>query len=59
MLGANGKTYVPDVVTRNGRILELKPNTPSGASAGARQIATYEKQLGMRGRVIFYEPPKP
>jgi hypothetical protein len=59
LVGADGKTYIPDVVTPNGRILELKPNTPSGAAAGARQIATYEEQLGMPGRVIFYEPPTP
>jgi hypothetical protein len=47
---------VPDVVTPKGRILELKPNTPSGAAAGARQFAAHEQQLGMRGRVIFYQP---
>lgn len=55
-LGADGKIYKPDVVTPNGRILELKPNTPSGRAAGARQIQNYEKQLGMPGRVIYYEP---
>lgn len=59
LVGADGKTYIPDVVTPNGRILELKPNTPSGAAAGARQIANCEEQLGMPGRVIFYEPPTP
>jgi hypothetical protein len=57
--GADGKIYKPDVVTPNGRILELKPNTPSGRSAGARQIRIYEEQLGMRGRVIYYDPPVP
>ncbi len=39
-------------------ILELKPNTPSGRAAGARQIRKHEEQLGMRGRVIYYDPPK-
>jgi len=55
--GADGRFYRPDVVTPNGRILELKPNTPSGRAAGARQIRTYQEQLGMRGRVIYYDPP--
>jgi hypothetical protein len=54
--GADGKYYKPDVVTPSGHILELKPNTPSGRAAGARQIQIYEEQLGLRGRVIYYEP---
>jgi RHS repeat-associated protein len=56
LVGADGKVYKPDVVTPGGHILELKPNTPSGRAAGARQIKNYEEQLGMRGRVIYYEP---
>ncbi len=52
--GADGKFYKPDVVTPNGRILELKPNTPSGRAAGARKIRIYEEQLGMSGRVIYH-----
>jgi hypothetical protein len=43
-------------VTPNGRILELKPSTPSGRAAGERQIRNYEEQLGMAGRVIYYDP---
>jgi hypothetical protein len=54
--GADGKIHVPDVVTPNGNILELKPNTPSGRLAGARQIKKYLEQLGMPGRVIYYDP---
>jgi RHS repeat-associated protein len=54
--GLDGKFYKPDVVTPGGRILELKPNTASGRAAGARQIQKYEEQLGLRGRVIYYEP---
>jgi RHS repeat-associated protein len=59
LVGADGKIYKPDVVTPNGRILELKPNTPTGRAAGERQIRTYEEQLGMPGRVIYYEPLYP
>lgn len=58
LVGANGRKYRPDVVTPNNRILEYKPNTPSGRAAGKRQIRKYEEQLGMRGRVIYYEPKK-
>jgi hypothetical protein len=58
LIGADGKVYKPDVVTPGNHILELKPNTPSGHAAGARQIQIYEEQLGMRGRVIYYDPPK-
>src|SRR5690349_16887383 len=34
--GLDGKYYKPDIVTPRGRILELKPNTPSGRVAGAQ-----------------------
>jgi hypothetical protein len=58
LVGADGKVYKPDVVTSGGHILELKPNTPSWRAAGARQIQNYEEQLGMPGRVIYYEPKR-
>jgi hypothetical protein len=57
--GADGRFYRPDIVTPNGRILELKPNTSSGRAAGARQIRNYEEQLGLPGRVIYYGPYVP
>jgi RHS repeat-associated protein len=59
MRAPGGKGYRPDVVTPRGRILELKPNTPSGRATGARQVRKYEGELGLRGRVIYYEPPVP
>jgi RHS repeat-associated protein len=56
LMGADGKVYKPDVVTPGNHILEYKPNTPSGRAAGRRQIQKYERQLEMRGRVIYYDP---
>ena len=54
--GADGKMHKPDVVTPSNRFMELKPNTPSGRATGARQAQRYRDQLGMEGRVIYYEP---
>jgi hypothetical protein len=59
LLGADGKYYKPDGLTPRGYILELKPNTPSGRAAGASQMKNYQEQLGVKGRVIYYDPPKP
>jgi RHS repeat-associated protein len=59
MTGADGKTYKPDVVTPRGRIMELKPDTPSGRATGARQAASYSNQLGAPARTITYQPPPP
>ena len=52
--GKDGRLHRPDVTTPGGRFIELKPNTPSGRRAGKRQAARYRKQLGMKGRVIYY-----
>lgn len=52
--GKSGRKYRPDVITPKKRILELKPRTPSGIRQGRRQAATYERELGMRVRLIFY-----
>jgi len=54
LVGADGNIYIPDVVTPDGSIIELKPGTPSGQAAGARQIQKYSKQLGVPGSVIYY-----
>jgi RHS repeat-associated protein len=56
LVGADGKIHKPDVVTPSGKILELKPNTPSGRAAGKAQLKRYKKQLGMDGKVIYYNP---
>ncbi len=54
LVGADGKVCKPDAVSPFGYIIELKPNTPTGLAAGARQIERYLKQLGMPGRIITY-----
>jgi hypothetical protein len=36
--------------------LETAPNTPSGRATGERQAQRYREQLGMEGRVIYYDP---
>jgi RHS repeat-associated protein len=51
-----GRYFVPDAVTRRGRPIDLKPNTPSGRRAGRRQIRIYEGLTGKRGRVLYYDP---
>ncbi len=51
-----GKNLIPDVQTRKGYLLDLKPNTPSGRATGRRQMKKYEKATGRRGRVIYYDP---
>jgi len=56
MLGKDGRYHQPDVLTPSGRFLELKPNTPSGRAAGQRQAQRYRDQLGIEGRVIYYDP---
>jgi RHS repeat-associated protein len=56
MRGANGDIYKPDIVTPRGYILELKPFSPSGIRAGVSQTKTYEEQLAMPSRVLYYDP---
>jgi len=54
--GKSGREYRPDVVTPRGRFLEMKPNTFSGRLAGRWKAAVYRRELGMRGRIIYYDP---
>jgi len=56
LVGADGKIHKPDVLTPSGRIIELKPRTPSGQAAGSRQVDRYQRQTGRRGRVVYYDP---
>jgi RHS repeat-associated protein len=57
MQGKSGKWYRIDVLTPSSRFIELKPNTPSGRRAGARQAAIYKRELGLTGRVMYYDRP--
>ena len=54
--GLDGKWYQPDVITPRGRILEYKPNTPSGRAKGLQQTRIYREQLRRPTRVIYYDP---
>jgi hypothetical protein len=54
--GADGKIYKPDVITPSGKFVELKPNTPRGRSRGRAQAKKYREQLGMEGKVVYYDP---
>ncbi|MDR1244459.1 MAG: hypothetical protein LBJ98_00565 [Endomicrobium sp.] len=56
LLGADGKIYKPDAVTPSGTFIELKPNTPRGRSRGRAQAKKYREQLGMNGKVVYYDP---
>ena len=53
-----GKTVKPDAVTKSGKPVELKPNTPSGKAKGANQLPKYERATGQKGRVVTYDPNK-
>ena len=51
-----GKKCRPDAITPKGHPVELKPNTPSGRRRGKKQMEKYERAMGKRGRVIYYNP---
>jgi hypothetical protein len=54
LVGKNGKTYRMDILTPSGNFIELKPNTISGRLKGWYQANNYRKQLGIHGKVIYY-----
>ena len=58
LVGASGNIQIPDVLTKMGKLLELKPNTMSGIRAGVRQAQRYTDELGRKARVIYYDPQK-
>jgi hypothetical protein len=53
-LGAPPRTPAPDVR----KYIEVKPNSPSGKAAAARQIKKYEEAILQKVRALFYDPKK-
>jgi len=56
MIGKNGRKYRPDIITPSGNFIELKPNTISGRLKGWYQSNRYKRELGIHGRVVYYNP---
>jgi hypothetical protein len=63
--GADGRTLKPDLrgpartpdpTAR--KYVEVKPNTPSGRAAAARQVKTYEEATKQMVRALFYDPKR-
>ena len=58
--GASGRMQIPDGIytTRSGArmLVDLKPNTPSGRASGKAKAAQYLRELGIRTRIIYYNP---
>lgn len=46
----------PDPSVRN--YIEVKPNTPSGRAAAARQVKKYEQATERQVRALFYDPKR-
>jgi hypothetical protein len=64
-LKLDGKTLRPDLAApaRTSdpavrRYIEIKPNTPSGRAAAARQIKKYKEASRQNVRALFYDPKK-
>jgi hypothetical protein len=56
--GPNGEMLRPDFRTKSDRLLELKPDTPSGRRAGAAQARRYQGLTKKKTRPIYYPPEK-
>jgi hypothetical protein len=52
--GASGMKQKPDLTSDVG-IIEFKPGTPSGRSAGKKQAERYEQELGLEATYMTYE----
>jgi hypothetical protein len=55
IVGANGEKLRPDAPTPRGRDIELKPRSESGKALGKHQIENYQRQLGRKSRVKYYD----
>lgn len=63
--GPNGTTLKPDVAAPRRtsdpavrKYIEVKPNTPSGRTAAARQVRKYAEATEQKVRALFYDPRK-
>jgi hypothetical protein len=63
--GPNGTTLKPDIgapMRKPGsdarRYIEVKPATPTGRAAAARQVQKYEDATGQNVRALFYDPKR-
>lgn len=55
LIGKSGNIYKPDTETKRGYLLDFKPNTESGRRAGAEKKALYERELGRKTRIVYYD----
>ncbi len=46
----------PDGITKDGKPIEVKPDTESGRKAGEKQIRKHNEATRQHGRVIYYSP---
>lgn len=53
-VGAPRRT--PDPAVR--KYIEVKPDTPSGRAAAARQVRKYKEATGQKVRALFYDPKR-
>jgi hypothetical protein len=63
--GPNGTTLKPDIGAPRRtpdpavrKYIEVKPNTPSGRAAAARQVKKYEEATRQKVRALFYDPKR-
>lgn len=65
IVGPDGKLLKPDLGTPPRtpdpavrKYVEVKPNTPSGRAAAARQVKKYEEATRQKVRALFYDPKR-
>jgi hypothetical protein len=57
ILRPDARTPARNPANANDRfVVDLKPDTPSGRRAGAKAVEKYERELGNRARIVFYNP---
>ncbi len=63
--GPNDTTLIPDIGapmrtpgSEARRYIEVKPNTPTGRAAAARQVQKYKDATDQNVRALFYDPKR-